>query len=57
VVTGGASASCGQGEVLISALCEGNSLYNPLAVNGNQAQCGANAQSADFKIRLVCMKQ
>jgi hypothetical protein len=57
IVTGGASASCGQGETLVSALCEGSSLYNPLAVTGNKAQCGANPQSADFKIRLVCMKQ
>jgi hypothetical protein len=43
--------------VLISAPCEGSSLYNPLAVTGNQAQCGANPESPDFKIRLVCMKR
>jgi hypothetical protein len=29
----------------------------PLAVTGNQAQCGANPESPDFKIRLVCMKR
>jgi hypothetical protein len=57
IVTGGAVGRCGDDEVLITALCEGSSLYNPLAVTGNQAQYGANPESPDFKIRLVCMKR
>ena len=34
VVTGAAAAGCREDEILISALCEGSSLYNPLVVSG-----------------------
>jgi hypothetical protein len=57
VIKGAAAAGCQGNEILISALCEGTSLYNPLIVSGNRAQCGADPQSSAFRITLVCMKQ
>jgi acetamidase/formamidase len=53
VVTGDTEASCGDGEVMVSAICVGSTGVYPLQTTETGASCGDSGAS----VRITCMPQ
>jgi hypothetical protein len=53
VVSGDTEASCGDGEVMVSAICVGSTGVYPLQTTETGASCGDSGAS----VRITCMPQ